>query len=71
MSSSLAKWQEKNTCSLIYSYFLLIHQMFFATCMLHVHLMHWDDENSVERAVARCDEVWEFLDPHKVCVRIH
>ncbi|PRQ34878.1 putative tetratricopeptide-like helical domain, chromatid cohesion factor MAU2 [Rosa chinensis] len=40
-------------------------QMFFATCMLHVHLMHWEDESSVERAAAKCDEVWEFLDPQK------
>ena len=45
-------------------------QMFFATCMLHVHLMHWEDESSVERAVAKCDEVWDFLDPQKVSVCI-
>ncbi|PQQ05975.1 uncharacterized protein Pyn_15748 [Prunus yedoensis var. nudiflora] len=40
-------------------------QMFFATCMLHVHLMQWDDENTVQLAVTKCDEVWESLDPRK------
>ncbi|KAJ4979109.1 hypothetical protein NE237_009889 [Protea cynaroides] len=40
-------------------------QMFFATSILHMHLMHWDDVNSVERAVEKCDEVWEFIPPDK------
>uniref|UniRef100_A0A2N9HSB0 Uncharacterized protein n=1 Tax=Fagus sylvatica TaxID=28930 RepID=A0A2N9HSB0_FAGSY len=31
-------------------------QMFFATSILHVHLMQWDDENLVEQAVNRCDQ---------------
>ncbi|KAK1283245.1 hypothetical protein QJS10_CPB21g01774 [Acorus calamus] len=38
-------------------------QMFFATSMLHVHLMQWDDESSVERAAERCNEVWELIQP--------
>lgn len=41
--------------------------MFFATSILHVHLMQWDDESTVERAVTKCNEVWESLDPQKVC----
>ncbi|OVA02200.1 Cohesin loading factor [Macleaya cordata] len=40
-------------------------QMFFATSMLHVHLMQWDDVNSVERAAEKCNEVWEFIQPDK------
>lgn len=43
-----------------------VHQMFFATSVLHVHLMQWDDENLVEQAVNRCDHVWESIDPNKV-----
>ncbi|KAF3454772.1 hypothetical protein FNV43_RR05220 [Rhamnella rubrinervis] len=40
-------------------------QMFFATSILHVHLMQWDNETSVEGAVSRCDQVWESIDPEK------
>ncbi|XP_042475190.1 sister chromatid cohesion protein SCC4 isoform X3 [Macadamia integrifolia] len=40
-------------------------QMFFATSILHVHFMQWDDVNSVERAVEKCDEVWEYIHPDK------
>ncbi|XP_040993384.1 sister chromatid cohesion protein SCC4 [Juglans microcarpa x Juglans regia] len=40
-------------------------QMFFATSVLHVHLMQWEDENLVEQAVNRCDHVWESIDPNK------
>ncbi|KAA8543620.1 hypothetical protein F0562_021634 [Nyssa sinensis] len=40
-------------------------QMFFATSILHVHLMQWDDASSVERAVNKCDEVWESIEPDK------
>jgi hypothetical protein len=43
-----------------------VHQMFFATSVLHVHLMQWDDENLVEQAVNRCDHVWESINPNKV-----
>lgn len=40
-------------------------QMFFATSVLHVHLMQWGDVNMVERAIAKCDEVWESFDLNK------
>uniref|UniRef100_A0A5B7BD42 Sister chromatid cohesion protein SCC4 n=1 Tax=Davidia involucrata TaxID=16924 RepID=A0A5B7BD42_DAVIN len=40
-------------------------QMFFATSILHVHLMQWDDTSSVERAFNKCDEVWESIEPDK------
>ncbi|KAJ0752573.1 hypothetical protein HanPI659440_Chr09g0325931 [Helianthus annuus] len=35
-------------------------QMFFATSVLHVHLMQWDDGSLVEGAVSRCNDVWEL-----------
>ncbi|RVW56486.1 Sister chromatid cohesion protein SCC4 [Vitis vinifera] len=41
-------------------------QMFFATSILHVHLMQWDDVNLVERAVNKCNEVWDSIEPDKV-----
>lgn len=41
-------------------------QMFFATSKLHVHLMQWDDVDMVERALARCDEVWNSFELNKV-----
>ena len=44
----------------------LADQMFFATSILHVHLMHWDDVNLVEGAVKKCNEVWESIQPNKV-----
>lgn len=40
-------------------------QMFFATSVLHVHLMQWDDGSLVEGAVSRCNAVWESIDPDK------
>lgn len=40
-------------------------QMFFATSILHVHLMQWDDVNLVERAVNKCNEVWDSIEPDK------
>ncbi|KAI8574138.1 hypothetical protein RHMOL_Rhmol01G0331200 [Rhododendron molle] len=40
-------------------------QMFFATSILHVHLMQWDDVNLVEGAVNKCNEVWESIQPDK------
>ncbi|KAJ7959973.1 MAU2 chromatid cohesion factor-like [Quillaja saponaria] len=40
-------------------------QMFFATSILHVHLMQWDDDNLVERAVNKCNEIWESIEPDK------
>lgn len=48
--------------------FCLSHsvQMFFATSLLHVHLMQWTDDNLVERAVNQCDEVWQTIPPDRV-----
>ncbi|KAF6153106.1 hypothetical protein GIB67_034828 [Kingdonia uniflora] len=43
-------------------------QMFFATSILQVHLMQWDDVNLVKRAVKNCDEVWEMIPPEKTAV---
>ncbi|KAL5580463.1 hypothetical protein UlMin_012905 [Ulmus minor] len=40
-------------------------QMFFATSILHVHLMQWNDENLVTAAVNKCDEIWESIEPEK------
>ncbi|GJX23146.1 sister chromatid cohesion protein SCC4 isoform X2 [Tanacetum coccineum] len=40
-------------------------QMFFATSVLHVHLMQWEDGSLVEGAVSRCNDVWESIDPDK------
>ncbi|XP_058205353.1 sister chromatid cohesion protein SCC4 isoform X2 [Rhododendron vialii] len=40
-------------------------QMFFATSILHVHLMQWDDVNLVEGAINKCNEVWESIQPDK------
>ncbi|XP_021909801.1 sister chromatid cohesion protein SCC4 [Carica papaya] len=39
--------------------------MFFATSLLHVHLMQWTDDNLVERAVNQCDEVWQTIPPDR------
>ncbi|XP_031497830.1 sister chromatid cohesion protein SCC4 isoform X1 [Nymphaea colorata] len=35
--------------------------MVFATSMLHVHLMQWEDMNDVKNAVEKCDEVWRSI----------
>ncbi|CAI0560538.1 unnamed protein product [Linum tenue] len=40
-------------------------QMFFATSILHVHLMQWPDDNLVQSALHRCDEIWGSLSPDK------
>lgn len=40
-------------------------QMFFATSLLHAHLMQWDDDNLVEQAVNKCNEIWESIQPDK------
>ncbi|KAI4382684.1 hypothetical protein MLD38_008620 [Melastoma candidum] len=40
-------------------------EMFFATSMLHVHLMQWEDEAVVARAVGKCDEVWASIQPDR------
>ncbi|GAV58591.1 TPR_2 domain-containing protein/Cohesin_load domain-containing protein [Cephalotus follicularis] len=43
-------------------------QMFFATSILHVRLIQWDDQISVETALKKCDEVWDSILPDK---RVH
>jgi len=35
--------------------------------MLHVHIMQWTDDYSVEKAVQRCDEIWQTISSDKVC----
>ncbi|CAJ1970797.1 unnamed protein product [Sphenostylis stenocarpa] len=40
-------------------------QMFFATSILHVRLMQWDDDNLVEQAVNKCNVIWESIDLDK------
>ncbi|XP_028752776.1 sister chromatid cohesion protein SCC4 isoform X3 [Neltuma alba] len=40
-------------------------QMFFATSILHVHLMQWDDDKLVELAVNKCNEIWESIESNK------
>ncbi|XP_027183780.1 sister chromatid cohesion protein SCC4 [Coffea eugenioides] len=40
-------------------------QMFFATSILHVHLMQWSDVSLVEGAVKRCNMLWESFSPEK------
>ncbi|CAA7058050.1 unnamed protein product [Microthlaspi erraticum] len=36
-------------------------QMFFTASMLHVHIMQWTDDYSVEKAVQRCDDIWQTV----------
>ncbi|KAJ8560839.1 hypothetical protein K7X08_022699 [Anisodus acutangulus] len=40
-------------------------QMFFATSILHVHLMQWENESSVQDAVNRCNVIWESIGSEK------
>lgn len=40
--------------------------MFFATSVLHVHLMQWYDDNLVQSALNRCDLLWDSLGPDRV-----
>lgn len=55
--------------SVIYC-FIIMDQMFFATSILHVHLMQWDDDNLVEQAVNKCNEIWESIEPDKVSANV-
>lgn len=61
--SSISALQSGYVCATEISYPDL--QMFFATAILHVHLMQWDDENSVLRSISQCDRVWESIDPNR------
>ncbi|XP_065881072.1 sister chromatid cohesion protein SCC4 [Euphorbia lathyris] len=40
-------------------------QMFFATSVLHVQLMQWCDDNLVQSAMDRCDQLWDSISPDK------
>ncbi|XP_010555016.1 PREDICTED: uncharacterized protein LOC104824615 [Tarenaya hassleriana] len=40
-------------------------QMFFTASLLHVHIMQWTDDYTVESAVQRCDEVWQTIPPDR------
>ncbi|KAE9606065.1 hypothetical protein Lal_00025227 [Lupinus albus] len=44
-------------------------QMFFATSILHVHLMQWDEDSLVEQAVNKCNDIWDSigLDKRRQC----
>nr|XP_009620825.1 sister chromatid cohesion protein SCC4 isoform X1 [Nicotiana tomentosiformis]XP_016443320.1 PREDICTED: uncharacterized protein LOC107768693 isoform X1 [Nicotiana tabacum] len=39
--------------------------MFFATSILHVHLMQWENESSVQDAVNRCNVIWKSIESEK------
>lgn len=45
-------------------------QMFFASSILHVNLMQWQDENVVHAAVNRCDQVWESIELESVSAEL-
>lgn len=51
-------------------FFHSMSQMFFATSILHVHLMQWDDDKLVEQAVNKCNEIWESIESNKVSADI-
>ncbi|KAL6499928.1 hypothetical protein OROGR_027838 [Orobanche gracilis] len=40
-------------------------QMFFATSILHVRVMQWENTNLVEESVNRCNMIWESIEPDK------
>ncbi|KAI9100114.1 hypothetical protein K1719_024332 [Acacia pycnantha] len=40
-------------------------QMFFATSILHVHLMQWDDDKLVEQAVNKCNKIWDSIESNE------
>eukprot|EP00252_Welwitschia_mirabilis_P009254 TRINITY_DN2169_c0_g1_i1.p1 TRINITY_DN2169_c0_g1~~TRINITY_DN2169_c0_g1_i1.p1 ORF type:complete len:666 (-),score=133.06 TRINITY_DN2169_c0_g1_i1:361-2358(-) len=48
-------------------------EMIFATSILHVHLMHWDDASSLEQAVKTCDIIWNSIpeDQKHACRGLH
>ena len=54
----------------VISCFITMDQMFFATSILHVHLMQWDDDNLVEQAVNKCSEIWQSIEPDKVSANV-
>lgn len=48
-------------------------EMVFATSILHVQLMQWEDPDLVKQAVSKCDEVWSLIPlvQRKPCVGLH
>ncbi|KAG6403536.1 hypothetical protein SASPL_135760 [Salvia splendens] len=40
-------------------------QMFFATSILHVHVIQWDSTSLVEESVNGCNLLWESIEPDK------
>lgn len=59
-----------NGCLFVISFLIPMYQMFFATSILHVHLMQWDDDKLVEQAVNKCNEIWESIESNKVSADI-
>lgn len=54
----------------VISCFITMGQMFFATSILHVHLMQWDEDSLVEQAVNKCNEIWDSIGPDKVSANV-
>jgi MAternally-affected-uncoordination protein len=48
-------------------------EMVFATSILHVHLMQWEDASALERAVNKCDAIWNSIpqDQRQCCCDMH
>ncbi|GFP98752.1 maU2 chromatid cohesion factor homolog [Phtheirospermum japonicum] len=60
---SILSLQQGLTCAMEMFYPEL--QMFFATSILHVHVMQWESTNLVEESVSRCNMIWESIEPDK------
>ncbi|KAK7276148.1 hypothetical protein RIF29_17281 [Crotalaria pallida] len=60
---SLSALECGNVCAIEICYPEL--QMFFATSILHVHLMQWDEDSLVEQAVNKCNDIWDSIGPEK------
>lgn len=48
-------------------------EMVFATSILHVHLMQWEDASALETAVSKCDAIWNSTpqDQRQCCRGLH
>ncbi|KAI9112971.1 hypothetical protein K1719_016085 [Acacia pycnantha] len=42
-----------------------LSKMFFATSILHVHLMQWDDDKLVEQAVNKFNKIWDSIESNE------
>nr|GLL42851.1 uncharacterized protein LOC109162714 [Ipomoea trifida] len=40
-------------------------QMFFASSILHVHLMQWENASTIQEVVNKCNLIWESIDQNK------